>query len=59
MDMARHKAEDCWAMRHKVQDLIDVEVIAIDILNKHMIIVIITKSSGILLQTVCHIKPYI
>lgn len=34
MDVSGHKIEDYWALRHKIQDLIDEGVIIIDLLNQ-------------------------
>lgn len=34
MDVSGHKIEDCWALRHKIQDLIDEGVIIIDLPNQ-------------------------
>lgn len=30
MDMAGHRTEDCWSLKHKIQDLIDLGVITVD-----------------------------
>lgn len=34
MDVSGHKIEDCWVLRHKIQDLIYEGVIIIDLLNQ-------------------------
>lgn len=34
IDVSGHKIEDCWALRHKIQDLIDEGMIIIDLLNQ-------------------------